>query len=87
MLRQTYPNLILRLSVWARHTSEATATLRVQGQEKEEAMITLTAPVKPVTGRIERACLACGQGYTGWHLYLCRDCESLRTYKIIETWH
>ena len=50
-------------------------------------MITLTAPVKPVTGRIERACLACGQGYTGWHMYLCRDCEAQRTYKITETWH
>lgn len=50
-------------------------------------MITLTAPVKPVTGNVERVCLACAQGYKGWHMYLCRDCEAQRTYKITETWH
>ena len=50
-------------------------------------MITLTAPAKPVTGNIERVCLACGQGYKAWHMYLCRDCQDTRTYKITETWH
>lgn len=49
-------------------------------------MITLTATVKPQSGKRERACMACGQGYLGWHMYLCRDCEASRDYVIVEAW-
>jgi hypothetical protein len=41
---------------------------------------------KPRFGKFERQCHMCGDIYTGYHMYVCLECEIQGNYSIVEDW-
>lgn len=49
-------------------------------------MSTITLTARPVSGKRDRTCQACGCGYIGWHVALCLDCEATALYTVVHAY-